>query len=67
MGPEPNQATQACFDKHVVQLANPAEGMRKSVQVLVEHGARHDLKDRWGDTAAACAEKSGHADMKALL
>jgi hypothetical protein len=29
VGPEPYQATQACFDKHVLQLADPTQGMRK--------------------------------------
>ena len=36
-------------------------------RLVGRRGARHDLRDRWGDSAATCADKGGHADLKELL
>ena len=57
-GADPDAAD---YDGRTALHLAACEGMRKAVQVLLDGGANKQLRDRWGDTAVTCAEKSGHA------
>lgn len=43
------------------------EGSLRAVDILLKHGARTDLKSRYGDTAKSLAEHRGHAEAVRML
>jgi len=51
--------TKADYDGRTALHVAAGEGNKKIVQLLVKHGGRVDVQDRWGNTPKQDAERGG--------
>ena len=57
----------ADYDRRTCMHVAASEGDHKLVSLLMEHGARTDVKDRWGGTPLDDAKRESYPKVEALL